>query len=198
QANYAAANVFLDTLAQKRQVEGLPATSIAWGLWGGQDGMASGLGEADLARTRRSAAEALSNERGLTLFDAALGTDRAVALAVPIDTAGLAAQASAGTLPPILSGLVRVPRRRRAAAGSLAAKLTTLPEAEAEGFILDLVRSEVAAVLGHASAMGVEPGRAFQEMGFDSLAAVELRNRLSTVAGLRLAATVVFDYPTPQ
>ncbi len=196
QANYAAANVFLDSLAQKRRAEGRPATSIAWGPWERQGGTESGLGEADLARMRRGGIEALSDERGLALLDAALGTDRAAPLALRLDAAGLRSLASTGALPPIFSGLVRVPRRRSAASGSLAAKLATLPEGEAEGVVLDLVRSEVAAVLGHGSAQDVDPTRAFQELGFDSLTAVELRNRLSAIAGLRLPATVVFDYPS--
>ena len=198
QANYAAANVYLDALAQKRQAEGLAATSIAWGLWDREGGMTAELGEADLARMRRGGIEALSDEDGLALFDAALGADRALALAVPIDTAGLRALASTGALPPILSGLVRTPRRRGAASGSLATKLAALSMTEHEGFVLDLVKGEVAAVLGHASAVEIEPGRAFQELGFDSLAAVELRNRLNGATGLGLGATTVFDYPTPR
>src|SRR5258707_6369711 len=198
QANYAAANVFLDALAQKRKAEGLSATSIAWGLWEREGGMTAGLGEAELARMRRGGIEALSDERGLALFDAALGADRPQALAVPIDTAGLRSLASAGALPPILSGLVRVPKRRSAVSGSLATKLAALPEAEHGAFVLDLVRGEVAAVLGHASAQEVETDKAFQDLGFDSLAAVELRNRLNSATGLGLGATTVFDYPTPQ
>ncbi len=198
QANYAAANVFLDALALQRRAQGLSATSIAWGLWERAGGMASDLGEADMARMRRAGVEALSDERGLGLFDTALAADRAVALALPIDVRGLGVLASAGTLPPILSGLVRTSKRRRAASGSLAAKLATLPDAEAESFVLDLVRSEVATVLGHASAQEVEPERAFQDLGFDSLAAVELRNRLSAITGVSLAATAVFDFPSPQ
>ena len=197
QANYAAANVFLDALAQRRRAEGLRRDLDRLGPLGARerhDSRASS--EADLARMRRGGVEALSDERGLALFDAALGAGRATALAVPLDTAGLRAMASAGALPPIFSGLVRVPQRRSAASGSLAAKLATLPEAEREGYVLDLVRGEVAAVLGHASAAEVEPDKAFQELGFDSLAAVELRNRLGAVAGLRLPATVVFDYPS--
>ncbi len=197
QANYAAANVFLDALARKRQGEGLAGTSIAWGLWEREGGMGSQLGEADLARMRRGGIEALSDERGLALFDAVLDADRPQVLAVPIDTGGLRAAASAGALPPILSGLVRTARRRSSASGSLAAKLANLPEAEHEGFVLDLVRSEVAAVLGHASAEEVEPAKAFQDLGFDSLAAVELRNRLNSATGLGLGATTVFDYPNP-
>jgi malonyl CoA-acyl carrier protein transacylase len=196
QANYAAANVFLDALAQKRGVEGLPTTSIAWGIWE-REGMGSGLGEADLARMKRGGVEALSDERGLALFDAALAADRPQALALPIDTAVLRGAAAAGALPPILNGLVRTPKRRSAAAGSLATKLAALPAAEHVAFVLDLVKSEVAAVLGHASAQEVEPTKAFKDMGFDSLAAVELRNRLNSATGLGLGATTVFDYPTP-
>src|SRR5260221_1434409 len=158
--------------------------------------MGSGLSEADLARMRSGGIEALSDEQGLALFDAALAVDRPQALAVPINPAGLRAVASVGALPPILSGLIRAPKRRSAASGSLAAKLAALPEAEHGAFVLDLVRGEVAAVLGHTSAQEVEPDRAFQDLGFDSLAAVQLRNRLSASAGVRLAATVVFDYPS--
>jgi NADPH:quinone reductase-like Zn-dependent oxidoreductase len=197
QANYAAANVFLDALAQRRQAAGLAGVSIAWGLWEREGGMAGGLDEADLARMRRGGIEALSDEQGLALFDAALRADRPQALAVPVDVAGLGDLAASGALPPILSGLARAPKRRSSASGSLVAKLAALPEGEHEAFVLDLVRGEVAAVLGYASVQEVEPGRAFQEMGFDSLAAVELRNRLNAATGLGLGATTVFDHPTP-
>jgi acyl transferase domain-containing protein len=196
QANYAAANAFLDALAQKRQAEGLPATSIAWGLWQRESGMAGGLSEADMARMRRGGTEPLADEHGLALFDAALMAGRPGALAVPIDTASLRALASAGVLPPLFHGLIRMPRKRVQAAGVLTRLLAERPEAEHEGLVLELVRSQVATVLGHASPHEVEPQRAFQEMGLDSLAAVELRNRLSVVAGLQLPATVVFDYPS--
>ena len=195
QANYAAANVFLDALAQKRQWEDLPATSISWGLWERQGGMISQLDEAALARMRRGGVEALTDGRGLILFDAALAAGRSHVVALPVDAAALGAAAGAGGLPPIFSRLTRVSSRRRAGSGSLAAKLASLPEAEREAFVLDLVRAEVATVLGHASAREVPADRAFQELGFDSLAAVELRNRLDAVAGLRLPATVVFDHP---
>ncbi len=197
QASYAAANAFLDALAQQRRAAGQPAVSIGWGLWEHQSGRSSGLGEADLARLGRQGIEALSDEGGLALFDRALDADRATALALRLGLSGLRVMASSGELPPIFAGLVRAPKRRSAVSGSLGAKLATLPEAEAQGLALDLVRSEVAAVLGHASGQQVEPGRAFKDLGFDSLTAVELRNRLSAVAGLRLPATVVFDYPSP-
>ena len=197
QANYAAANVFLDALAHKRRAEGLPASSIAWGLWEREGGMTSHLSETDLERMRRGGIEAISDERGLGLLDAALAADRAWALAASFDPTSLRAQASTGVLSPILRGLVRTPQRRGEASGSLAAKLATLPEAERDEYLIELVRREAAAVLGHSSVQEVEPGRAFKEMGFDSLAAVELRNRLSAISGLRLPATVVFDHPSP-
>ncbi|HXS47866.1 MAG TPA: SDR family NAD(P)-dependent oxidoreductase, partial [Solirubrobacterales bacterium] len=193
QGNYAAANVFLDALAARRRAEGLPATSIAWGLWA----ETSKVDAADMARMQRGGIAALSNEQGLALFDAALAAEAPLTLAAPFDRAALGAMASVGMLPPLLSGLVRVPKRRRsAAAGSVAAKLATLPEAERADFVLELVRGETAAVLGHASAAEVEPEKAFKDLGFDSLAAVELRNRLGVVTGLRLPATLVFDYPS--
>jgi NADPH:quinone reductase-like Zn-dependent oxidoreductase len=197
QANYAAANVFLDALAQRRSAAGLPSTSIAWGIWEREGGMGGTLGGADLARMRRSGVEPISDEQGLELFDAALGAGRPQALALPVDAAALGAMAASGALPPILSGLVRAARRPGPARGSLVAKLAALAEAEREGFVLDLVRGEVAAVLGHSSPAEVEPELAFQEIGFDSLAAVELRNRLGSATGLGLGATTVFDYPTP-
>ncbi|HEX6687505.1 MAG TPA: type I polyketide synthase, partial [Solirubrobacterales bacterium] len=197
QAGYAAANAFLDTLAQQRRAHGRPAISIAWGLWEHQGDKSSGLGEADLARLRRQGIEAFSDQDGLALLDRALEADRANVIALRLGLAGLRALASSGDLAPIFSRLVRAPKRRSVAAGSLGAKLATLSEAEATSLALDLVRSEVAAVLGYSSGQEVESGKAFKDLGFDSLTAVELRNRLSAVAGLRLRATVVFDYPNP-
>ncbi len=194
QGNYAAANVFLDALAQKRRAEGLAANSIAWGLWERESDMTSQLDGVDMERIGRGPVEALSDEQGMVLFDAALGASNPVSVALALNSGGLRALASAGALPPLLSGLVRAPRRR-GPSGSLVAKLAALPEAEREGHVLNLVRREVAATLGHPSSDSIEPLRAFQELGFDSLAAVELRNRLGVATGLRLAATVVFDYP---
>ena len=193
QANYAAANVFLDALAERRRTEGLPATSIAWGMWDRESAMTSGLGAVNLARLHRSGIGEISDEHGLELLDAALAAERPAVLALPLRRRALRSLASAGALPPIFAALVKAPRR--GPSGSLAASLAALPQAEAEARALELVRSEVAAVLGHAEIAAVEPDRAFQEMGFDSLAAVELRNRLGTAAGLRLGSTVVFDHP---
>ena len=197
QGNYAAANSFLDALAARRRADGLAGTSIAWGLWPQASGMTSQLEEADLARMRRAGIVALSDAQGLSFFDQALVSELPQMLAVPLDRAGLQGQASAGILPPILRGLVRAPSRRRSAGGvSLSTRLAALPEAEREVFVLELVRAEVAAVLGHGSAEAIDPERPFKELGFDSLAAVELRNRLKSATGLRLPATVVFDYPS--
>jgi hypothetical protein len=187
QGNYAAANAFLDALAPETPGEGLAVTAIAWGLWEQASGMTSHLGKADLARLERSGIGALGDEQGLALFDRALAAAHPTALALRLQRSGLRSLAQAGALPPILGGLVRTPARRRSATvGSLGAKLATLPEAEREELVLDLVRGEVAAVLGHGSAAEIEADRAFKEIGFDSLAAVELRNRLATTSGLRL------------
>src|SRR6188472_3494418 len=196
QGNYAAANAFLDALAKRRRGEGLAGTSIAWGLWQRESAMTSDLDEANLARIKRSGLEALGDEQGLDLFDQALSSGRADVLALNMNPAALRKQSQAGMLPAILSALVRAPRRS-ATGSSLAAKLAALPEAEREPYVLELVRSEVAAVLGHDSAGQIDSTKAFKELGFDSLAAVELRNRLRAASGVRLAATAVFDYPTP-
>ncbi|HXS32314.1 MAG TPA: type I polyketide synthase, partial [Solirubrobacterales bacterium] len=198
QAGYAAANAFLDALAQRRRVEGLPATSIAWGMWERQSAMTAAMSAADIARVRRSGIVALSDERGLSLFDQALESGHTAPLALSLDAAALRARAQAGALAPIFSGLVRSPRRRALSSGpSLASRLAAVAEAERRPLVVDLVRDEVALVLGHSRSAEVEPDKAFKEMGFDSLAAVELRNRLNAVTGLRLAPTMIFDFPTP-
>jgi polyketide synthase 12 len=138
---------------------------------------------------------ALSDEHGLALFDGALNGALPGVVALALERSRLRARASAGTVPPLLSGLV-AGRRRSGARASLAARLASVPEAERDGVVAELVRTEVAAVLGHGSAREVDPARAFKDLGFDSLAAVELRNRLQVATGLRLAATTVFDHPS--
>ncbi|MGA5817704.1 SDR family NAD(P)-dependent oxidoreductase [Kitasatospora sp. NPDC094028] len=197
QGNYAAANAALDALAASRRAAGLPATSLAWGLWGGDGGMAGRLDEADLARLERTGVGALSQERGLDLFDLALGSDAALLAPVQLDTAALRAQARSGLLPALLRGLAPVPARRGATGGSLAQRLAGVEQPERERIVLDAVREQVAAVLGHASAAAIDTERAFKDLGFDSLSAVELRNRLSQATGVRLPATLIFDHPTP-
>ncbi|MFC0435291.1 type I polyketide synthase [Kutzneria buriramensis] len=191
QASYAAANVFLDGLAQHRRALGLPATSLAYGLWGVEAGLGAELGDTDLERMRKSGLPALSEAEGLSLFDASLDSGSANVVPVKLDLATLRTR----EVPHVLRGLVRVPQRQAARAGSVTgSSLADL----SDDALLDLVRKHVAAVLGHASTDAIEPDRAFQELGFDSLASVELRNLLGGETGLRLPATLVFDYPTSR
>ncbi|MBL1099326.1 SDR family NAD(P)-dependent oxidoreductase, partial [Streptomyces sp. 205] len=197
QGNYAAANAALDALAASRHASGLPATSLAWGLWGDAGGMSGELSEADLTRLERTGVGALALERGLELFDLALGTGVAILAPVQLDPAALRAQARAGLLPALLRGMAPVPARRAESGGSLAQRLAGVAEADRERIVLDVVREQVAAVLGHASATAIDTDRAFKELGFDSLSAVELRNRLTQATGVRLPATLIFDHPTP-
>ncbi|MGH3382928.1 MAG: SDR family NAD(P)-dependent oxidoreductase, partial [Actinoallomurus sp.] len=197
QANYAAANAALDALAARLRAAGSPATSLAWGLWAATTGIAGELDENELARLERMGTEPLSAELGLELFDEAQGLAEALLVPVRLDLGVLRGQARAGMLPALLRGLVRVPSRRTGAGGSLAQRLDGVPENDREHVVLELVQTQVAAVLGHASADAVDPERAFKELGVDSLAAVELRNRLTQASGVRLPSTLVFDHPTP-
>ncbi|WP_301184630.1 acyl carrier protein, partial [Streptomyces sp. NL15-2K] len=115
-----------------------------------------------------------------------------------LDTAPMREAAAAGLLPPLLRGLVPAPGRRAAAGsaqGGFVARLVGLQDAERRRIVLDLVRTHVAAVLGHADGSAVAGELPFRDLGFDSLTGVELRNRLATVTGLRLTSTLVFDYP---
>ncbi|MGH3375564.1 MAG: type I polyketide synthase, partial [Actinoallomurus sp.] len=195
QAGYAAANAFVDALAAYRHGLGLPAVAPAFGLWDEPDGLGGGLSAADRARISRSGFPALSSGEALALLDAALaGPDPAV-VTVRLNFAALRGQAAAGTLPSLLHGLVRMPPRVRAAAepGTLA----SVPRAERGTRLLEVVRREVAGVLGHAGAAAIDAQRAFGDLGFDSLTAIELRNRLAESTGERLPATLIFDHPTP-
>ncbi|MFF4324746.1 type I polyketide synthase [Streptomyces sp. NPDC001568] len=200
QANYAAGNVFLDALAAHRNAQGLAATSLAWGLWAEVGGMGGALDSDDVSRLGRGGVSALSAAEGVALFDAASATGQSLLVPVKLDLAALRVQAGTGMLPSLLSGLVRTPTRRAAGAaeiGDTAARaLIGLTDAEQAAYVLDVVRTQVAAVLGHAGPESVEADRSFRELGFDSLTAVELRNLLGAATGLRLPATLVFDYPT--
>ncbi|MER5786611.1 SDR family NAD(P)-dependent oxidoreductase, partial [Streptomyces mobaraensis] len=200
QANYAAANAFLDALAQHRAAQGLPATSLAWGLWAGE-GMGSELTEGELRRLARAGVLALTAEDGLAMLDAGVAADRAVLVPVHLDLKTLA---GAGEfLPPLLRLLGAVRGRRvvaadATAAATLTAQLTSLAPAGQRSLLADLVQSRAATVLGFADASAIDPALSFQDLGFDSLMAVEFRNRLNAATGLRLAATLIFDYPTPD
>ncbi|MBM4791789.1 type I polyketide synthase [Streptomyces sioyaensis] len=205
QANYAAANAFVDALARLRSGLGLPAQSLAWGAWAPGVGMTGELSEADLQRMARGGMLPLTPEQGLGLLDTARELARPLLLPMNLDTAPLRAHPEA--VPPLLRGLVRAPARRQTATSAaakgtqapqdLAERLAALPAADREQHLLDLVCTQVAIVLGHGSAEDIEPDQAFKELGFDSLTAVELRNHLNAATQLRLPATLVFDYPTP-
>ncbi|MFG2932877.1 type I polyketide synthase [Streptomyces achromogenes] len=200
QANYAAANTFLDGLAAHRRSLGLPAVSLAYGLWSNAGGLGAGIDAADLERLRRLGLPPLTPAQGLRALDTGPGGEDAVLVPVRLDPAALRARTDG--VPALLRGLVRPARRRDTdgggtPAGSWRDRLAPLADPERDRALLELVRTHVAAVLGHPSPESVEPGRAFQEMGFDSLAAVELRNLLAGATGLTLPATLVFDQPTP-
>ncbi|WP_433715689.1 type I polyketide synthase [Nocardia sp. CA-084685] len=205
QANYAAGNVFLDALAAHRQAQGLAATSVAWGLWDLAGGMAGDLETSDRARLRRGGLVAMTSAQALAQWDAALTADRAAVAVAQLDRPGMRAQAAAmGFVPPILRTLVRAPASGAVdgaaaaeAASALAARLAGLSDDERLRVLSELVRTHVAAVLGHPGPEAVDPDLSFQDLGFDSLAAVELRNRLSQATGITLPATVAFDHPTP-
>ncbi|MBT1184524.1 SDR family NAD(P)-dependent oxidoreductase, partial [Streptomyces sp. CJ_13] len=197
QANYAAGNTFLDALAAHRRAQGLAGVSLAWGLWAEVGGMGGDLADGDRDRMNRGGVDALSPQTGLALFDAAHAADDPLLVPVKLDLAALRAQAGSGMLPPLLSGLVRMPTRRAAKGGTFARQLSALAKERQPGAVVDLVRGQVAAVLGFVGPEVVDPARSFNEVGFDSLTAVELRNRLGAATGVRLPATLVFDYPTP-
>ncbi|MRH92328.1 SDR family NAD(P)-dependent oxidoreductase [Nocardia sp. SYP-A9097] len=196
QANYAAANGFLDGLARYRRAHRLPAVSIAWGIWARRGAMTRDLDDGDMARIARTGVLPLSDEQGLALFDAACAVETPVVAALRIDRRVLGSAAAA----PLLRTLVRAPRRNSGRTSgtepALAERLAALSERDRHRTVLDLVSEQVAIVLGHHGAGDVPAERAFNELGFDSLTAVDLRNRLATATGLRLAATLVFDHPT--
>jgi acyl transferase domain-containing protein/acyl carrier protein len=196
QGNYATANVFLDQLAAHRRALGLPALSLGWGLWEEENGMAAGLDEAGRQRMRRLGMPPLGTEEALELFDAALAAADAVVLPIRFDLPALRARAEEA--PAMLRALAPPPASKRdaPAMGDLARRLADMAPADQEEFLLALVSGQVAVVLGHQDAVTVDPERPFSDLGFDSLAAVELRNALGAATGLRLPATLVFDYPT--
>ncbi|MBC3989873.1 KR domain-containing protein, partial [Streptomyces sp. AC563] len=201
QANYAAANSFCDALAAHRQALGLPGVSIAWGLWGDASGMTGHLDEAALERMARSGIHPMSAERGLGLLDAAVRHGAPHLVAMDLDVRALAGQ-PALTLPAPLRGLTASgPARRTAAAGQpltdWAGHLAALPADEQHRVLLNLVLTHAAAALGHADPGRLHVERGFLEVGFDSLTAIELRNRLGSVTGLRLPTTLIFDHPNP-
>ncbi|MEY9893882.1 acyl transferase domain-containing protein/acyl carrier protein [Catenulispora sp. MAP5-51] len=185
QGNYAAANAYLDGLAAERAAAGLPATSIAWGAWSGEQGMAARLDAVTRHRVARQGLTPLTPEAGLAALDAALVSGLSSVVPLTVDRAALRARADG--VPALLRELVPAPAPSPSS--------TAVPALPA---LLDLVRSLIAGVLGHEDAAAISPGRPFTDLGFDSLAAVDLRNVLQKRLGLTLPSTLVFDYPNPR
>ncbi|WP_371871563.1 SDR family NAD(P)-dependent oxidoreductase [Mycobacterium bourgelatii] len=200
QGNYAAANSFLDALAVHRRARGMPGLSVAWGLWEQASEMTRHLGDRDKARMSRVGLAPLTNDDALQLFDAALLVDRPTVVATRLNTAALTAHDEA---PPLLQQLIARPTRRfieqtntAASMSGLRSRLHGLTSEQRHAELTDLICGSAAAVLGHNTS-DIAPDRAFQDLGFDSLTAVELRNRLKTGTGLTLSPTLIFDHPTP-
>ncbi|MEU3751127.1 beta-ketoacyl reductase, partial [Streptomyces narbonensis] len=183
-------------LAQHRTTHHQPTTSIAWGLWANTTAMTNHLTQADLARLTGNGLGPISTDAGTALLDAAVRAGR------PALAASAVHGVARGDVPAALRDLVRTARRRETAApgagGSLAERLRPLTGPQRTTFLIGQVREQVAQVLGHDDPASIGQEQSFQDLGFDSLTAVELRNRLSTLAGERLPATVVFDHPTPH
>ncbi|WP_275563039.1 SDR family NAD(P)-dependent oxidoreductase, partial [Streptomyces sp. 5-6(2022)] len=203
QGNYAAANAFLDALAAHRHAQGLPATSLAWGYWAQATGMTGGMTDTDRARLARAGMVGLETEQGLALLDIALDSGLPTLAPIRLDLATMRREAHADDLPPLFRSLVRG-AAPQAATGAVASGRAAPAEAFAamsgedrQQALLKLVRNATATVLGHDTADAIHPAQNFRELGFDSLTAVELRNRLGAATGLRLPATLVFDHPTP-
>ncbi|MEU5930696.1 type I polyketide synthase, partial [Streptomyces antimycoticus] len=200
QGSYAAANAFLDALAQQRRAQGLAATSVAWGAWGG-----GGLvDDATSAQLKRRGMPPLVPELAVDALQQALDHDEVDVTVADVDWERYAPGFASARPRPLLNELPEVRQALEAAEAELGAALSGLAErleglsaVEREAEVLDLVRSQAAEVIGYPSADAVEPDRAFRDIGFDSLTAVELRNGLSTAAGVNLPVTVAFDYPTP-
>ncbi|MFB6594602.1 type I polyketide synthase, partial [Streptomyces diastaticus] len=204
QGTYAAANAVLDALAEQRRAEGLPATSVAYGAWGGE-GMADGVRAAALAR--RTGIRPLDPDLAvLALRQVVTGSDP-VAVVADVDPDRFVRAFTTVRPSSLLAEMPAYAALKAAGASaggdtattgpSLRDRLARLPEGRRAQTVLALVRERAAEVLGHFGTDQVGPDRAFRDLGFDSLGAVELRNQLGAASGLTLSATLVFDHPTP-
>jgi NADP-dependent 3-hydroxy acid dehydrogenase YdfG/acyl carrier protein len=200
QGNYSAANLFLDALAAHRRAQGQSGLSLAWGAWAG-GGMLDTLSDAEQQRIQRSGLTPLTPEQGLQLFDDALEGRESVMMTANLDHKQLQRQATEGMpVPWILRGLISAPSRGDSAAAGAAAlalrqRLGAAPETERHEILLEVIQDEVAQVLGLSSGHDVDADMPLQELGADSLMAIELYNRLSALSGTTLPSTLVFDYP---
>ena len=198
QANYAAANAFLDALARRRHDAQRPATSVAWGYWQTPTGMTAHLNTADVTRLAGSGLVPITTEHGVALFDAALGSQRPNLVASPFNVGALTRRARNNSLDPVLSALVT--SRRQAATATPRTLTTTLANQTPQqrlDTLTAMVTATTAAVLAHPDPAALDPDRPFKDLGIDSLTALELRNTLNQHTGLVLPATLAFDHPTP-
>ncbi|AGP60412.1 hypothetical protein M271_45225 [Streptomyces rapamycinicus NRRL 5491] len=186
QGSYAAANAVLDGLAWRRRAEGLVATSVAWGAWAD-----TGMGAA------QRQLPGMAPELALAALQRALTEDETALMIADVDWSSFGSRFTAVRPSPLLSELLPLSTAPMEPVEALATRLRGMSRIERERAVLELVRAQVAAVLGHAKPASVDPSRTFQEVGFDSLTAVELRNRLATSTGVPFPASVIFDYPTP-
>ncbi|MFF3862588.1 SDR family NAD(P)-dependent oxidoreductase [Streptomyces sp. NPDC002209] len=197
QANYAAANAFLNGLAETRRAEGLPATSLCWGFWAERSEMVADIGDTDVVRLQRQGVLPMASQEGLALFDRAISLDEPVLVPARLNLA------APGAASPLLRALIGTPAgsggpgSRESTDSALAHQLASLAPAEAEAVLLDAVRAQTAIVLGHPDARRITPAATFRKLGIDSLTGLELRNKLSAVTGLKLPSTLVFDHPNP-
>ncbi|WP_445950925.1 type I polyketide synthase [Streptomyces malaysiensis] len=205
QGNQAPGNAFLHAFAEQRRADGLPATALTFGPWGDGGTVDGAVGD----RMRRHGINEMAPEPATATLQHALDRDETALTVIDMDWRRFTLAFTADRARPLLHDL---PEAREvveemaaaetegagaAAGAALAGQLAALPETERERVLLDLVRSAVAAVLGHSGAQAIEAGRAFKELGFDSLTAVELRNRLGAASGLKLPPSLIFDHPTP-
>ncbi|MGW9508523.1 SDR family NAD(P)-dependent oxidoreductase [Embleya sp. NPDC055610] len=205
QSAYAAANTFLDALAHHRHSRGLAATSIGWGHWAEAGGLAAHLTDVDRRRLAGSGLAPMRTDTALDLLDRALDTPLPAPIAARIDTGTLRPDAAGGVLAGLTraAGPARVPAQRGAGRGNrkpavgLRDRLAGRPVDEQRRELLLFVRQTAAAVLGHDGPASIAPERGFLEAEFDSLGAIELRNRINAGTGLDLPSTLAFDHPTP-
>ncbi|MEV0414707.1 SDR family NAD(P)-dependent oxidoreductase [Streptomyces sp. NPDC050448] len=204
QANYAAANAFLNGLAEARRAEGLPATSLCWGFWAQRSEMSADIGDVDVVRLQRQGVLPMSSQEGLALFDAAISVDEPVLVPTRLNLSALGAPHAGHMGSPLLRSLTGTfagpggSGSRNSADIGLAQQLRSLPSADAEALLLDAIRTQTAIVLGHPDTRKIGPAATFKKLGIDSLTALELRNKLSAVTGLKLPSTLVFDHPNPS